>query len=291
MTADAPVGFVGLGAMGWPMAAHLARAGVDLTVHDADAERRERFAAEHGCSAATGAASFSRAGVVVTMLPDDRAVGQVAREWDGGLLGAMPPGAILVDMSSSNPKATIELAADARGRGLDVVDAPVSGGVPRAESATLSIMAGGEEPSIGAVEPTLRLLGSKIFRTGPVGSGHAMKALNNVLGATAYAVVAEAIEIGRAYDLDAATIIEVVNESTGRSFTSEIVFGEHVITGTYGTGFALGLLAKDAGIADDMAVTAGVPAPVVHLAAERWQRALAELGHGVDHSRAHAAWW
>jgi 3-hydroxyisobutyrate dehydrogenase len=118
-----------------------------------------------------------------------------------------------------------------------------------------------------------------------------MKALNNAVGATAYAAVAEAIEVGRAYALDPATIVDVINESTGRSFTSEFVYRDHVMPGSYATGFALGLLAKDAGIADNMATTADVRAPVFHLVADRWRQAEDELGFSVDHSRAHAAWW
>jgi 3-hydroxyisobutyrate dehydrogenase len=291
MTRQVPVGFVGLGAMGWPMAANLAAAGIDLTVYDSDPSRQDRFVEENGCRSAQTADAFAHVGIAITMLPDERAVGQVAREWDGGLLSVLSPGSVLVDMSSSNPRATIELAEDARDRQLDLVDAPVSGGITRAADATLSIMVGGAERSIAFVEPTLSRLGKTLFRTGPVGSGHAMKALNNVVGATAYAILAEAMEVGRAFSLEPATMVAVINESTGRSFTSEVVFRDHVIAGVYGTGFALGLLAKDAGIADDMAASVDVRAPVMHLVADRWRGAVGKLGHAVDHSRAHSAWW
>ena len=225
------------------------------------------------------------------MLPDGHAVAEVVRDWEGGLLTVLEPGSTILDMSSSNPRGTIELLEEARRHYLDVVDAPVSGGVPRATDATLSIMVGADDESFAKVESTLRSLGKAIFRTGPVGSGHAMKALNNVIAATAYAAVAEAIEVGRAYSLDPKTLIDVVNESTGRSFTSEVVFGQHVITGTYATGFALGLLAKDAGIAADMASAVGVDAPVMQLVSKRWSEALAGEGFAADHSRAHTAWW
>jgi 3-hydroxyisobutyrate dehydrogenase len=118
-----------------------------------------------------------------------------------------------------------------------------------------------------------------------------MKALNNVIAATAYAAVAEAIEVGRAYALDPKTLVDVVNASTGRSFTSEVVFGQNVIPGTYSTGFALGLLAKDAGIAADMATAGAIDAPVLQLVAERWSKAVTAVGFSADHSRAHTAWW
>jgi 3-hydroxyisobutyrate dehydrogenase len=291
MNGEPGVGLIGLGAMGWPMAANLVAAGVSLSVFDLDTQRVDEFAAEHACTPATHPSDFAGVSVLITMLPDGQVVSDVVRDWEGGLLTVLSPGSTILDMSSSSPGGTIALLEAARTHGLDVVDAPVSGGVPRATDATLSIMVGADDASFAKVEPTLQKLGKSIFRTGPVGSGHAMKALNNVVAATAYAAMAEAIEVGRAYALDPRILVEVVNESTGRSFTSEVVYGEHVIPGTYATGFALGLLAKDAGIAAEMADAAEVEAPVVQLVAERWREAVAAVGFGADHSRAHTAWW
>ena len=291
MSSGSRVGLVGLGAMGWPMAANLVSAGVDVTVYDLDTSRLDRFAAEHPCVVARHPADLAAVSILITMLPDGHVVADVVRNWEGGLLSVLEPGSTIVDMSSSSPSGTIELLEEARRHGLDLVDAPVSGGVPRATDATLSIMVGAADESFAKVEATLRKLGRAIFRTGPVGSGHAMKALNNVLAAAAYAALAEAIEVGRAYSLDPKTLVDVVNESTGRSFTSEVVFGQNVIPATYATGFALGLLAKDAGIAAEMASTVDVEAPVLQLVAERWSEALAGVGFTADHSRAHTAWW
>jgi 3-hydroxyisobutyrate dehydrogenase len=273
------------------MAANLRKAGVEVTVYDVDEERTAAFAAEHGASAATQPTEFAGCAIVLTMLPDGYAVADVVRSWQGGLLDVLESGSTILDMSSSSPSGTIELYEEARTHGLDVVDAPVSGGVPRATDATLAIMVGADDASFAKVESTLHKLGKSIFRTGPVGSGHAMKALNNVIAATEYAAIAEAIEVGRAYSLDRKTLIDVVNESTGRSFVSEVVFGQHVVPGTYATGFALGLLAKDAGIAADMASSVDIDAPVLQLVAERWSEALASAGFAADHSRAHTAWW
>jgi 3-hydroxyisobutyrate dehydrogenase len=118
-----------------------------------------------------------------------------------------------------------------------------------------------------------------------------MKALNNYAGAAAYAAAAEALEIGRHYGLEAETIIEVINASTGRSFNSEHVFGEHVLTGMYATGFALGLMAKDVAIAADLAAASGVDTPVCRLVSERWAAARDGLGFDADHSEAHKTWW
>jgi 3-hydroxyisobutyrate dehydrogenase len=277
--------------MGWPMAANLVAAGVDLTIFDLDSDRLAEFASDHACAVAKHPADFAGVSILVTMLPDGHVVADVVCNWEGGVLNVLQPGSTILDMSSSGPRGTIELRDEAQRHGLDVVDAPVSGGVPRATDATLSIMVGASDESFAKVEPTLQKLGKAIFRTGPVGSGHAMKALNNVLAATAYAALAEAIEVGREYSLDPKTLVDVVNESTGRSFTSEVVFAQNVIPGTYATGFALGLLAKDAGIAAEMAESVDVDAPVLELVAERWTEALAGAGFSADHSRAHTAWW
>jgi 3-hydroxyisobutyrate dehydrogenase len=283
------VGFVGLGRMGWPMARNLRTAGVALVVYDADPDVVARFAAEHDATAAEGPESFAGAGVVVTMLPTDAVVREAIL--DGGIAAALAPGAIVLDMSSSNPTGTQSLGAALAERGIALVDGPVSGGVPRAESGTLSIMVGGEDDAIFArVQPVLAILGDGLFRTGPLGSAHALKALNNYLAATAYAAAAEALEIGRAFGLEPQTMVDVVNTSTGRSFTSEHVIGEHVVPGTYATGFALGLLAKDVGIAAALAREAGIDAPVCALVEQRWSASLAALGPAADHSEAHKAW-
>lgn len=287
----AQVGFVGLGKMGWPMAHNLAAGGFPLIVHDADPERQASFAAEHRCVAAVGTRDLADAALVVTMLPDDRAVQAAVLHWDGGIASVLAPGSVVLDMSSSEPAGTKRLGAQLAARGIQLVDAPVSGGVPRAEAGTLTLMIGGDEDAIARVRPALEVMGERLFRTGPLGSGHAMKALNNFVGGATYAVVAEALAVGERFGLAAQTMIDVMNASTGRSFTTENVFKEHVLTGSYATGFALGLLAKDVGIAANLAETARVDAPLVQLVSRRWTEAADDLGPDADHSEAHKHWW
>ena len=290
--ADAPVGFVGVGTMGRRMAANLAAAGFSLVIRDSDASAQQRFVAAHGGKPADSPRSFAATGVVVTMLPDGTAVREAILGWEGGIAAALEPGAVLLDMSSSDPVGTKALAADLAPAGIRVVDAPVSGGITRAEAGTLSLMVGGEdEDAFARVRPVLEVLGERIFRTGPLGSGHAMKALNNFLGAAAYTTAAEALAIGKEFGLDPRVMLDVVNSSTGRSFNSEVVFPQDVITGRYGTGFALGLMAKDVGIAADLAESMGVSAPACHLVRRRWADAAAGLGFAADHSEAHRQWW
>jgi 3-hydroxyisobutyrate dehydrogenase len=290
--AGGPVGFVGLGNMGRRMAANLAAAGLPLVVRDSDDGAQQRFVAAHGGEPATSPGSFAEAGVVVTMLPDGSAVREALLGWEGGIAAALKPGAVVLDMSSSDPVGTKALADDLGPAGVRLIDAPVSGGIARAETGTLSLMVGGQdEDAFRQVRPVLETLGQRIFRTGPLGSGHAMKALNNFLGASAYTTAAEALAIGKEFGLDPRVMLDVVNSSTGRSFNTEVVLKDDVITGRYGTGFALGLLAKDVGIAADLAEAVGVDAPACQLVRNRWAEAAAALGFAADHSEAHKQWW
>jgi 3-hydroxyisobutyrate dehydrogenase len=287
-----PVGFVGVGNMGRRMAANLAAAGFPLVIRDSDAGTQRRFIDSHGGEPGDSPRSFAGTSVVVTMLPDGNAVREAVLGWQGGIAAALAPGAVILDMSSADPVGTQKLAADLAPLEIRVVDAPVSGGIARAETGTLSLMVGGQdEDAFARVRPVLETLGERIFRTGPLGSGHAMKALNNFLGATAYTAAAEALAIGKEFGLDPAVMLEVVNTSTGRSFNTEVVFKNDVITGRYATGFALGLLAKDVGIAADLAESVGVPAPALDLVRRRWAEATAGLGFAADHSEAHKQWW
>jgi 3-hydroxyisobutyrate dehydrogenase len=286
------VAFVGLGNMGAPMARNLAKAAFALTVRDAHDAVQTAIANELGAVPASSSADFASVDVVVTMLPDDRAVAAVVLDWDGGVASSLRRGAVVVDMSSSNPAGTIKLGEALAERGIGMVDAPVSGGTARAVTGTLALMAGTDDPAhLERVQPVLDVLGAKTFPTGPLGSGHAMKALNNLVGATTYAVTAEALAIGQHYGLTPATMVDIFNASTARSFNSEVVFKEHVVSGKYATAFALGLIAKDVGIAANLADESGVDAPLSRLSSARWTAALAGLGYATDHSEAHKHWW
>jgi 3-hydroxyisobutyrate dehydrogenase len=286
------IGFVGLGNMGWPMAANLHAAGFSLVVRDADADRQLAFAGRHpGAIVADGPGAFAAADIAVTMLPDGAVVADALLAW--GIAAALAPGAVVVEMSSSDPADTLETAANLAARGVRMVDAPVSGGVPRAVTGELSLMVGGDDADVVRVQPVLRVLGdpARQFRTGALGTGHAMKALNNVVGAATYCATAEAIVAGARFGLDPKTMIDILNASTGRSFVSVNVFGENVLNGAYATGFMLGLMAKDVRIAQGVIQAAAADAPVLALTDQRWAAALGDLGPAADQSKAHQAWW
>jgi 3-hydroxyisobutyrate dehydrogenase len=290
MAGRGTIGFVGLGRMGRPMAANLGRAGYELVVRDADVERQRRFAGEHGCAAATCPADFAGASVVVTMLPTEADV-RDALLGQRGLAPVLAPGAVVVDMSTSAPQGTRETGALLAGIGVALVDAPVSGGVPKAEDGTLTIMLGGDdEAAVGRALPVVEALGERIFRTGSLGTGHAMKALNNFVAAAGFTAAAEALLVGRRFGLEPAVMAEVLNASTGRNFSTEFTLVSHVLPRTFATGFALGLMSKDVGIAAGLADAVGVESPLSHLVRDRLAAAAADLGPGVDHSAAVLHW-
>lgn len=285
------VGFVGIGNMGWPMAANLVKSGrYSVAVHDRDSERSARFAREHGCSAARALADLASAEVIVTMLPTGHDVHQVMLQ-DGGLAAALNPGALVIDMSSSDPVGTRELGPVLAERGLTLMDAPVSGAVPRARAGTLAIMIGCNDPqAVLRAKPLLSTMGERLFEVGSLGSGHATKALNNLVAAAGYAVVSEALLIAKRFGLEPATLIDVFNASTGRSFITEVVMKEQVIEGRHASGFSLGLLAKDVKIAADLGAAVQLDAPVTRLVSERWLLARDRLGAARDNTEAILAW-
>jgi 3-hydroxyisobutyrate dehydrogenase len=283
------VAFIGVGAMGAPMAACVERAGHVLTVYDSSRARARQVATEHGCHIAEGIEGLAASDFVVTMLP----TGQIVRDLylRDGLALKLRRGAIAIDMSSSDPVGTRELGAALLPCGITLIDAPVSGGVPRAAQGTLTIMIGGDDPAaIDRARPLLRAMGDRLFDTGALGSGHAMKALNNFVAAAGFAACAEALLAGQRFGLDPARMVEILNVSTGRSFHTDLVLREHVVEGKFATGFQLGLLAKDVRIAADLAQALRLDAPLVRLVSERFEAARDVLGYARDHTEAIKAW-
>lgn len=279
------IGFVGIGRMGWPMARNLAAAGYPLEVYDADAARSARFSAEHGAGAARDLAALGRGSdLVITMLPTGADVrGVLAGQDGGGLASHLGAGATVIDMSSSDPVGTRELGAFLRERGVALIDAPVSGLVPRAEAGTLTIMIGtDDEAAADAAVPVLECLGERLIRVGSLGCGHAMKALNNVVAATAFTVTAEALIVGKRFGLDPRIMTDVLSVSTGRSFHSDVSIPEHVLTRRFASGFSLGLLAKDVGIAADLGDAVDAHTPLIGLVRRLWAEGRDEIGADQD---------
>jgi len=278
------VGFIGLGAMGRPMASRVASAGHALMLLDRDTQRAGAVAAELGGGWAEDGAALARdSEVVITMLPTSASVGE-ALDGATGLLAGLQAGCIVIDMTSGSPAETRLLAERVAAAGGTLIDAPVSGGVPRARTGELAIMVGGPDAAVAQVEPLLRSMGTSITRTGGVGTAHAMKALNNLVSAGGFLIGIEALLIGQKFGLDPALMVDVLNASTGMTNSSHKKFKQYVLSRSFDAGFGLDLMVKDLGIALGVARDTGTPAPMAALVREMWAAAQASLGPGQDHT-------
>lgn len=273
--------FTGLGRMGLPMVRRYT-ATHDVVLHDANAEALAAAARELGApTLADMTDQLDDVDVTILMLPSSRVVEKVL-EGPDGLLEKLRKGSLIIDMGSSEPASTQRLARMAADRQIDYVDAPVSGGVAKAETGELAIMVGGETDAMERARPHLEPMGATITMVGPSGAGHAAKSLNNLLSATNITAAAEVLSVAVKFGIDPGVMIDVLNASTGRSQATEVKFPRHILTGTYNSGFALDLMVKDIGIAEALAHDHGVPLDVTATAA-RAARAVTSDGPG-DHT-------
>jgi 3-hydroxyisobutyrate dehydrogenase len=286
------VGFIGIGNMGRPMAANLVKGGYQVVVFDLDVKRAQQCAEEIGAKSAASLAELGKSvDAIVTMLPTGKEVRACLLETEGGALAAnLARGALVIDMSSADPVGTRATHADLGKRGLSFVDAPVSGGVPRATDGSLAIMIGGDADAVAAAKPVLSKLGTRLFEVGGPGNGHAMKALNNFVAGTGFIAVAEAVLVGQKFGLDPAVMIDVMNVSTGKNFNTENVVKQHVISRQFASGFALGLLAKDVGIAADLAKAIDIDSPLIGMSSALLGEARDQVGFEKDHTLAYTFW-
>jgi 3-hydroxyisobutyrate dehydrogenase len=275
------VGVIGVGRMGWPMAARLVEAGFAVAVHDAVPGRAADFAERHRATAcATAAVCAQGAGAVITMLPSSREVEEVI----GQIRPSLAPGTVVVEMSSGEPLRTRAMAEDLAPLGIALVDAPVSGGVARAETGTLAIMTGGDTVALDRVEPLLRAMGGSITRCGDVGAGQAMKALNNLVSAAGFLVSVEALLIGSRFGLDPSVMVDVLNASTGMNNSTQRKLKQFVLSRRFNSGFGLDLMVKDLSIALQLGRDTATPAPLSAQCRELWAAAAQLLGPGQDHT-------
>jgi 3-hydroxyisobutyrate dehydrogenase len=279
------IGFLGLGAIGAPMAVHLGRR-FQLTVYNRTRARAEEFARRYPAAVAATPADAARgADVIVTCLPTSREVEQVL-EGPEGIIRELPRGALFIDCTSGDPADSRRIAARLASQEVAFVDAPVSGGTNGAEAGTLTIMVGGEDHAFRRAVPVLSAFGKRIEHMGPVGTGHAMKAINNALLAVNLLAVGEGLAALVKAGVAARTALDVLNASSGRSFVSEALVPERVMTGEWPRTFRLALLEKDVGIARGVVEEAGVPGPMLELTGNLCSRARAALGDQADYVEA-----
>ncbi len=283
------IGFIGLGIMGAPMAAHLARAGYRLVLHDIDEQAASAVAAETQMpSVSTPAAVAADSDIIITMLPTGRHVQEVAFGTNG-LASALRPGMLLLDTSSAEPWITQETAQRLAPLGVRMVDAPVSGARWGAEAAELVFMVGGDPADVHRVQPLLERMGRMQFQLGPVGSGHAMKCINNTITAMTFLATCEGLALGKAMGLDPEAMTDVLNVSTGMSWISQTHIRKRITSRQFDDPFKLGLMNKDVGIASELATRAGIPFPLSGAGRELWRAAT--LARGADSSVSELGRW
>lgn len=275
------VGFLGLGAIGTPMAAHLARRG-PLTVWNRTASRAEEFIARHGGTAAATPREAAAADVVITCLGTSADVASLL-DGEEGLLAGLRPGALFLDCTSGDPATSRRIAGRAAERGAAFADAPVSGGTNGAVAGTLTVMVGADVPTFARARPVLAAFGRQIVHAGPVGAGDALKAVNNALLAVNILTLGEGLVALVRAGVAPRTALEVINASSGRSFVSEVLVPERVLTGAWPRTFRLALLDKDVQIAIDLLAETAVAGPVVETAGAQLHAARAELGESADY--------
>ena len=284
------IGFIGLGIMGEPMAGHIAKAGYRVSVYDVNRPCAEKVAKTHPTVQVMESprAVAEIADIVVSMLPSGKYVREVALG-DAGLIHAFRSGSILLDTSSCEPWITLDTARTLASKGVKMVDAPVSGAQIGAIKAELVFMVGGDNESIERVSPLLSVMGKQVFHLGPIGSGHAMKCINNLITAVTFLATAEGLTIGRRFGLDPEVMTDVMNVSTAESWISRTHIKQRITSRKFDDPFKLGLMVKDIEIAMQLAGDLNLPLRLSSLNKELWEAAR-EHG-GADTSVSNLVRW
>jgi len=245
-----------------------------MTLYDVVSGHADEIAATlAGARAArTPAELAATSDIVVTMVPNG-AVVQSLVAGDDGLLRGLRPGALLLDTSSSEPWLTEATGRMLAAAGIAMVDAPVSGAEWGAKAAELVFMCGGAAGDLERARPLLDRMGKAVFHLGPLGAGHAMKCLNNLVTSLNFLAVSEGLAIGKRYGLDPAAMVDVLDRSTGMSWISQTHIRQRVISRSFDDPFKLALMLKDIGIAMQLARSEDVPAPLSALGQELWRAA------------------
>jgi 3-hydroxyisobutyrate dehydrogenase len=271
--------------MGWPMAACLVQAGFPTLINDSRREVANNFVQQHGGTAPDTLKQLAAGSdIVVTMLPTSVIVEHVLAGGDDNVFAGMKPGTIVIEMSSGVPSVTQRLAQEVAALGGHLIDGPVSGGVPRAKTGELAIMVGGDAAIIDRAMPVLSAMGTSVLRTGAVGSGQAMKALNNLVSTGGFLIGIEALLIGQRFGLDPAVMTDVLNAATGMNNSTQKKFRQFVLSRGFNAGFTMGLLAKDLSIALQVGRETGTAAPLSALVKEMIVSAEAMFGSAADHT-------
>lgn len=274
------LGFVGIGVMGRPMARRLLEAGHRLVVYDLNQDAVAELVAQGARAAASAKAVADEASIVFTSMPTVPVFRQVL----AGAGGIVEGGAvtIVVDLSTVGSTATQEVAAALRARGIDLVDAPISGGAAGAKAGTLAVMVSGKAESVEAAMPMFQVFGKPFVVGAEPGQAQLMKLLNNMLSSTAFAVTAEAFVAGVRGGLDPETMMNVFNAGSGRNNATSDKFPKYVLGRSFDFGFPIASVCKDIGLAVDECQKLGVPMWVGGQSRQLWQSAYLQEGASRD---------
>jgi 2-hydroxy-3-oxopropionate reductase len=275
------IAFIGLGIMGSPMAANLVAAGFEVRGFNRSPAALERLTEAGGTAAADIADAVQDAEVIATMLPDSADVRQVLIG-DDGVLACARPGALLIDFSTIRPDVAVDLSERATAHGLQMVDAPVSGGERGAIDAALSIMVGGDAGAFAKAIPVFEAVGKTIVHVGPPGSGQTVKAANQLIVAGTIELVAEAIVFLEAHGVDTEAAVKVLSGGLAGNAILERKAGA-MLARDFQPGFRLALHHKDLGIVTSAAREAGVAIPLGSLVAQLVGTLNAQGDGGLDH--------
>ena len=272
------IGFIGLGAMGYPMARHLSKEH-EVLVWNRTRQKAERHAREHGTKLANDLADLAAADVIITMLPTSREVDEIVDK----LLPSLRRGTLFIDATSGDPNVSRQTATRLAEKGVEFVDAPVTGAVVGAENATLTIMMGGSEKGFERARDILRLCGKTLIHVGPVGAGHAIKVLtNSIMGATVW-ITSECLLLAKQLGIDPKTALAVTNAGSGRSNASENLLPMRLVEHKWPLVFKLAHHDKDIRIAASLAHQQHASTPMLALTSQLFTAALHELGEGADY--------
>lgn len=283
------IAFVGLGKMGAPMARNVLKAGYTVHGHDREVSIAARWSDSASFAWCASAADAVRgADLVILMLPDSDIVDHVLWQGESPLSAQMTPGAMVIDMSSSDPMRSRENAQRLKARGLGFIDAPVSGGVKKAEAGTLAIMIGGDAALVDRARPVLEAMGQTLTHLGDTGAGHAVKALNNYVSAAGLLAVCEALAAAEKFGIDPHRVNQVFNASTGRNNTTENKVEAFILNGAFNSGFSLALMKKDLETANQFIGQVESAAEFSAECLRMWRHADRFLGEGADHTKLYA---
>jgi len=279
------IAFIGLGQMGAPMARNLLNAGCTVRGHDRDASTASRFSDSAGFVWCTSAAdAVQGVDLVILMLPDSDIVDGVLWQGEAALSARVKAGSLIIDMSSSDPMRSRENAQKLQSLGIGFIDAPVSGGVKKAEAGTLAIMIGGEAAQVDRARPVLEAMGKNIVHAGGAGAGHAVKALNNYVSAAGLLAVCEALAAAEKFGIDPHLVNQVFNASTGKNNTTENKVEAFMLNGAFNSGFSLALMRKDLETANRFIGQVGSEAEFSDNCLKIWINANAQLAVNADHT-------